>query len=239
MASGLPIEVRWARGDITRYPKLARELIDRSPSVIVAACGRSLRAIRELSRTVPVVAMCADEKNFLGEVASLRRPGGHTTGVTFLSPKSVSKRLELLKAVVPGLSRLADSVRAGTHPHRFALARAGAPAVRLRALLPAIAGGAGRRARDRLRCSGARRGAGSSGLSDEPHGRPAEHPELPKHRVPSVFVRSPCGAGGLFSYGGSVDEWYGKSMPQYVDKILEAPGREIFPSSSRYDSNWW
>ena len=68
------IEVRWARGDITRYPKLARELMDRSPSVIVAACGPSLRAIRELSRTVPVVAMCADEKNFLGEVASLRRP---------------------------------------------------------------------------------------------------------------------------------------------------------------------
>src|SRR5262245_58345640 len=48
------IEVRWALGDITRYPRLAQELIERSPAVIVAGCGPSLRAIRALSRTVPV-----------------------------------------------------------------------------------------------------------------------------------------------------------------------------------------
>src|SRR5262245_23272866 len=90
------IEKRWAYGDITRYPRLAHELIERSPAVIVAPCGPSLRAIRELRRTVPVVAICADETNFLGEVASRPHPGGFTTGVTFLSPESVGKRLELL-----------------------------------------------------------------------------------------------------------------------------------------------
>lgn len=101
------IEYRWAHGDIARYPRLARELIERRAAVLVAPCGPSLKAIREISRTVPVIAYCADENNFLGEVVSLSRPGGFTTGITFLSPESVGKRLELLREILPGLSRLA------------------------------------------------------------------------------------------------------------------------------------
>ncbi len=107
VGQSLVIEYRWAHGDIARYPRLAGELIQRQPAVIIAPCGPSLRAIREISRTLPVFAICADETNFLGEVASLSRPGGYTTGVTFLSPESVGKRLELLKAILPSLSRLA------------------------------------------------------------------------------------------------------------------------------------
>lgn len=101
------IEYRWASGDITRYPKLARELIERGPAVIVAPCGASLRAIREIDRTVPVIAICADMNNFFGEIASLSHPGGYTTGITFLSQEAVGKRIELLREILPGLSRLA------------------------------------------------------------------------------------------------------------------------------------
>lgn len=101
------LESRWARGDNSRFPALARELLDRRPAVISAPCGPALRAIREISRSVPVVAGCADPKNFLGEVASLRRPGGQTTGFTFLAPESAGKRLQLLKELLPTLSRVA------------------------------------------------------------------------------------------------------------------------------------
>jgi putative ABC transport system substrate-binding protein len=100
------LEARWAEGDNSRFPALARELLDRRPAVIVAPCGPALRAIRELSRSVPVVAGCADPKNFLGEVASLSRPGGRTTGMTFLAPESAAKRLQLLKELLPRLSRV-------------------------------------------------------------------------------------------------------------------------------------
>ena len=100
------LESRYARGDNSRFPALVGELLDHRPAVIFAPCGPALRAIRELSRSVPVVAGCADPKNFLGEVASLSRPGGRTTGFTFLAPESAGKRLQLLKELLPTLSRV-------------------------------------------------------------------------------------------------------------------------------------
>jgi putative ABC transport system substrate-binding protein len=216
------IENSWAHGDITRYPRLAQELIERSPAVIVAPCGPSLRAIRELSRTVPVVSVCADESNFLDEVASRSRPGGYTTGVTFLSPETVGKRLELLKEIVPGLSRLAvlfepdDPIDShwrelerlqsvlGLSYQQLPVARA----EELEAAFDALA-------RERAQ-------ALFVFPSNLMIAEAAPIAELArKHRVASVFEYSRhADAGGLLSYGGSVNEWWGKSTPMYVDKIL-------------------
>jgi putative ABC transport system substrate-binding protein len=100
------LEARWAEGDNSRFPALAREVLERHPAVIITPCGPALRAIREIDRAVPVVAGCSDPKNFLGEVASLSRPGGRTTGFTLLAPESAGKRLQLLKELVPRLSRV-------------------------------------------------------------------------------------------------------------------------------------
>jgi putative ABC transport system substrate-binding protein len=217
------IENRWAHGDITRYPKLAQELIERSPAVIVAPCGPSLRAIRDISRTVPVIAICADERNFLGEVASRSRPSGYTTGVTFLAPESVGKRLEFLKEMVPGLSRVAvlyepsDPIDAhwrelerlqpllGLSYQRLPVARA----EELESAFDALA-------RERAQA-----------LFVFPTNRmiaeAARIAELArKHRVASAFeFPLHADAGGLLSYGGSVNEWWGKLVPLYVDKILK------------------
>ena len=100
------LESRYAGGDNSRFPALARDLLGHRPAVIYTGCGPALRAIRELRRSVPVVAGCADPKNFLGEVASLSRPGGRTTGFTFLAPESAAKRLQLLKELLPRLSHV-------------------------------------------------------------------------------------------------------------------------------------
>lgn len=100
------MESRYARGDNSRFPALARELLDRGPAVIVTSCGPPLRAIRKLNSTVPVIAGCADPKNFFGEVENLSRPGRRTTGFTFLAPESAAKRLQLLKELLPSLSRV-------------------------------------------------------------------------------------------------------------------------------------
>jgi putative ABC transport system substrate-binding protein len=109
----LLLERRSADGDNARFPALARELLEYKPAVMLAPCGYAQRAIREISRTVPLVALCADEKNFLGEVASLHRPGGATTGITFLAPESAGKRLEILKEIRPDLRRVGVLYQSG------------------------------------------------------------------------------------------------------------------------------
>ena len=216
------IEKRWAYGDVTRYPRLAQELIERSPAVIVAPCGPSLRAIRDLRRTMPVIALCADERNFLGEVASRSRPGGYTTGVTFLSPESVGKRLELLKEIVPGLSRLAVLYQPDDpiDSHWRELERLQSvlglsfqrlPVARDEELEAAFDALARERAQALFVFPTTRMIAQAARIAELAR----------KHRVASVFEFSlHVDAGGLLSYGGSVNEWYGKSVPLYVDKIL-------------------
>jgi putative ABC transport system substrate-binding protein len=219
----LVIENRWAHGDITRYPRLAREVVERSPAVIVAPCGPSLLAIRDISRTVPVIAICADEKNFLGEVASLARPGGHTTGVTFLSPESIGKRVELLREVVPRLSRLAVLYQSDdpldSHWHElerlqpvFGLSYQRLPVARAEDLEATFDALAGERAQAVLVFPTTRL-----------FGETARIAELArKHRVPSMFEFAfQVEAGGLLSYGVSISEFFGKSIPLYVDKILK------------------
>jgi putative ABC transport system substrate-binding protein len=216
------MEVRWAHGDVTRYPRLAQELVERSPAVIVAPCGHALQAIRKVSRTVPVVGMCADEANFLGEVASRSRPGGYTTGVTFLSPESVGKRLELLKEIVPGLSRLAvlyePAVPIESHWRALERLRSGLELSYQR--LPVANEDDLEAAFDALK--GERAQALFVFPTELMIRRAVRIGDLARtHRIPSVFEFAfHADAGGLLSYGGSVDEWSGKSIPLYVDKIL-------------------
>jgi putative ABC transport system substrate-binding protein len=204
------IETRWAHGDVARYPRLAQELIERSAAVIVAPCGHALQAIRKVSRTVPVVGMCADEANF------------HTTGVTFLSPESVGKRLELLKEIVPELSRLAvlyepaipieSHWRALEHLQSgFALSYQRLPVSNEDGLEAAF---------DALQREGAQ--AVFVFPTELMIRQAIRLGDLArKHRIASVFEFAfHVDAGGLLSYGGSVDEWSGKLIPLYVDKIL-------------------
>jgi len=106
-------EIRYAEGDDSRFPALAREILAREPAVIVTACGPAQRAIRNIDRGVPLVAVCADPNNFLGEVKSVPRPGGATTGVTLLAPESSGRRLQILKELRPGLARVAVLHNAG------------------------------------------------------------------------------------------------------------------------------
>ncbi len=106
------VDYRWAEGRNERFPGLAADLVRLNPGVIVSPCGPALAAIRSASRTVPVVSHCVDAKNFLGEVASLARPGGNTTGFLHFGPEAAGKRLQLLKEAVPGVKRVAVLHRA-------------------------------------------------------------------------------------------------------------------------------
>jgi ABC-type uncharacterized transport system substrate-binding protein len=223
VGQSLIIEYRWAHGDIGRYPQLARELMERRPALIVAPCGPSLRAIREITRTLPVIANCADEKNFLGEVASLSRPGGYTTGITFLSPESVGKRLELLREILPGLTRLAilyqpsDPIPAHWRELErlqpmLGLALQRLPLERAEELEAAFAAIVRERAQALFVFPANRMIAERVRIAELAR----------RHQIATVFESAiHVDAGGLLSYGGSIGEWLGKTAPMYVDKILK------------------
>ena len=103
----IALEYRAAEGKSERYPALALELVSLKVDVIVTAGAASTRAAREATSTIPIVMVQDSDPVDSGFVASLARPGGNITGLSTLAPEISGKRLELLKEIVPKLSRVA------------------------------------------------------------------------------------------------------------------------------------
>ncbi len=101
------IEYRYGEGKTKRYPGLVAELVQRKVEVIVVGGATATRAAKKVTTRVPLVMANVTDPVMLGLVASLARPGGNITGLTNLAPDLGGKRLELLKEVVPQLSRVA------------------------------------------------------------------------------------------------------------------------------------
>lgn len=101
--STVAIEFRWADGQYSRLPALAKELADRQVSVIVAPGGAEVAfAAKAATATIPIVFEMGGDPVALGVVSSLSRPGGNLTGVSSLSVEVSRKRLEFMREVRPG-----------------------------------------------------------------------------------------------------------------------------------------
>jgi putative tryptophan/tyrosine transport system substrate-binding protein len=100
------VEFRYAEGRAERLPQLAAQLVQLNVQVIAAIGTQATSAAQRTATTIPIVAL-ADELVRSGLVASLARPGGNTTGVQILAPEITAKRLEVLKQVLPMVSRVA------------------------------------------------------------------------------------------------------------------------------------
>ena len=101
------IEHRWAEGKLDRLPALAAELVRLKVDAIVSAGPTVTRACKEAKITTPIVMAFDDDPVGSGFVASLARPGGNITGLSSLSPGLSAKQLELLKEIIPRVSRVA------------------------------------------------------------------------------------------------------------------------------------
>jgi putative ABC transport system substrate-binding protein len=102
----IAIEYRYAEGKFDRLPDLAAEIVHLKVDVIVVANDQAIRAAQQATATIPIV-MVADDPLGLGFIASLARPGGNLTGLSFMSTELAGKRLELLKEAFPKISRVA------------------------------------------------------------------------------------------------------------------------------------
>ena len=129
------IESRYADGRGERLVKLAADLVQREVSVIATSGDLATRVVQQATATIPIVAF-TDDLVGAGLVASHARPGGNTTGISILSPELNVKRLQLLKEVSPGISRVVVlwDPATGTAQLKVIEAAAGSLGVQLRVL---------------------------------------------------------------------------------------------------------
>ena len=235
------IEYRFADGDFDRLPDLAAELVRLEVAVIVAAPTPAAVAASKATATIPIVMINVGDPVGLGLIASLGRPGGNVTGLSFtIGTETFGKGLELLKEAVPNLRNVAVLSNPANPSHAL-VTRA----------LKVAAPGLGR--------------AGSMLEARGPDEFDSAFATMTKERVEALYVvadvqfvlhaarladlamksrlpsmhqlRRLVEAGGLMSYGHSAaDQW--RSAATFVDKLLKGAKAAIYPLSSRPSSSW-
>jgi len=218
----LLIERRFADGKIERLPALAAELVRRDVRLIFTPSNQGVTAIQQATRTLPVV-MLAGNPVESGFIASLPRPGGHVTGLTFdAGPELTGKRLELLREVVPSLSRVAfltDTSFPGMARSLKEVEEAGQR-------LGIVARVFDVRRREDLEPAFAAVGQGGFGgifVSGVPvvfGARAVVIGLAAKRRLPAIYnFREAAPAGGLMSYSVDFRDLFRRSAA-YIDRIL-------------------
>src|SRR5215468_4456291 len=115
----IAIEYRWAANKPENLAKLADELVGMKVDLIAAPATPAVQAAKNATKTIPIVMIGAADAVGSGFVASLAQPGGNITGTTNIMPELAGKRLELLREVLPKLSRIAFLAYGPDPAHRL------------------------------------------------------------------------------------------------------------------------
>ena len=213
-------EARWAQGRADRLADLAAELVQLRVDVLVTGGGESARAAKKVTTSIPIVMATGADPVRLGVVESLGRPAGNVTGVTSLSTELIAKRVELLRELVPKISRVA--VLSDGTANALLSVREVESAARSLGLVTQSIGAARRDDFDRAFSTAAREQAVIVVASPPLFTERKRIADLAlKHRLPTVVGgREYAEAGGLLSYAVSYPELFRRAA-LYVDKILK------------------
>ncbi len=232
------IEVRWAASN-EDVPAAAAGLAALNPDVIVTTGAPILAALHRQTKTIPIVFTMVTDPVSDGFVASLARPGGNITGFTIFEHSFAGKWLEMLKEVVPNITRVAV-MQNPDHPAWNAYLRA----------IRAMASGMGVEVTPAPANSLAEVEAGLDAFARVPNGglvilpspvgtlhRAAIAEAALRHRLPSIYSqRSYPASGGLMSYGMVQTEALRQAVT-YVDRILKGakPGELPVQAASKFE----
>jgi putative ABC transport system substrate-binding protein len=217
------IEERYADGAFDRLPGLAAELLAAKPNVLLVAGAPAAQAAKRVTTTVPIVMTNSADPVGIGLVTSLARPGANLTGLSDFNDGVVTKRLALLKEMVPTLTRVAVLYNPAnpTNPGQLRLATDASRTLGL-AVLALEARNAADVDRAFATIQKERPGA-LFAIGDPALGtlRPQILELVRKHRMPASFTgKERIENGGLFAYGPRFEDLYRRAAV-YVDKILK------------------
>jgi putative tryptophan/tyrosine transport system substrate-binding protein len=106
VGKNIAVEYRFGEGSHEKMVPLARELVDRKVDVFLAGGDEAIAAAQEATKTIPIVMFACDALG-VGFIQSLARPGGNTTGITCITSEFASKRIGIIRQIVPSLRKLA------------------------------------------------------------------------------------------------------------------------------------
>ena len=220
------IVYRWAELQYDLLPALAADLVRRKVDVIVATGGaNSVQAAKSATSTSPIVFATGADPVDLGLSASLNRPGGDITGVTFLGEALTAKRLELLHDILPAAKSIGFLVNSTTPQAKAQVRDAESAAQALGVQLTILdARTQGEIERDLAILVGQQIDAFLTG--DDPLFTASLAALVARHPLPVVHhLRSTVVAGGLMSYGAELFDAY-RLVGRYAGRILkgEKPG---------------
>jgi ABC-type uncharacterized transport system substrate-binding protein len=217
----IAIEFRWSEGRNERVKEIAEEFVRLKVDIIIATGAGPVSAVRQVTKVIPIVFPIATDPVGTGLVATLSRPGGSTTGLSYMGTDLAAKRLQLLRGVAAEFSRVAIMANNGAagamlemHKTLATASTLGIEAISLEIekgeeIAPAIAV-----LKDR---------ADALYVCADPlinSNRTSIVTAALNARLPTVFgERENADAGGLLSYGPNVSDMYRRAA-EMVDKIL-------------------
>jgi putative ABC transport system substrate-binding protein len=219
------IEYRWAEGQYDRLPALAAELVRRQVAVIAATGGAtSALAAKAATTTIPIVFAVADDPVRLGLVANLARPGGNATGINFFVGELVAKRLELLRELVPAVTRVAVLVNPANAPNTEITLRDVEAAARAMGLQIQVLNASTTREIDSAFASFMRERPDALFVGNDAFftSRRVQFVTLAaRDRIPAAYSnRDYVEAGGLMTYGTKIADAY-RQVGAYAGRILK------------------
>src|SRR6202165_513228 len=218
------IDYRWAASDLERMQVFAKELVSLQPSVVVGQSTPVVVALKRETKTIPIVFISIAEPVKSGLVGGLPHPGGNITGFSNFEPSLAGKWIEILKDIVPRMTRTANMFYPDTSGYGFSQQPL---EIAARSHAIELVAAPARNEADIERII--------AGLADDPTvglivaGDPffgAQHnldlvtSLATRYRVPTIFAfRLFVAAGGLISYGNHLLDQY-RQAPTYIDRIL-------------------